>query len=663
MKKHCFLLLIFVVLQFVTLNAQDKFKLGTVSQDLLEMSVYEADTTAVAVVIYESEDVNYKWDVVHNDFERQTDYVIRIKILKQQGTDYANVSVSFRNNINPTHSERLSDLTGFTYNFENGKVVKTKLEKKYINTESVTENWSRTKFVMPQVKVGSVIEYKYSIYSPYYNNTIDYKFQSEIPVKHARFSITTPEYFVFNKETSGYENQKVSVKQHSLQYSFGNGAILRCSGEETISEVFDLPAFKDENFVWNYNDFKTGIKFELMKIVIPGSYYKDFSQTWYNVAKYLQEANNFGKEFNNKSILKSETELIKSSTDDVETKLRSVLDLVRSKVKWNEKVRLMVANDTKALKEGAGTSADINSILLNALKNTEFNAIPVVLSTRSNGRLPVTFPSIDNLNYFLVRVDVDGKVYYLDATRNHCDLNVLPTDCLVEKALALKPTGYTWEDLTKIGKNSETTNMSLYFNEDGFLSGKRKKYYYDECAYLFKNKVQNAKDEEKYIESIENNNDIKISNFKIEENRSSNYSFTESYDFVLNNVQLGENNIVMFLPMVFETMKNNPLKSETRKLPLEFNFPEDDKIVLSITIPDGYEIEEMPQSSKLSYGKNNELEFNYLLQKNFNNIQIVYRNKLNASIIPATEYKYVRDFMSGVYAKCNEMIVLKKVSE
>ncbi|MDR2841095.1 MAG: DUF3857 domain-containing protein [Paludibacter sp.] len=661
--RKTFLFLAFAVLMQTTAVAQEKFKFGTVPQNLLEMSVYEQDTTAAAVVLYEDCDIRYEWSMSYNDFERVTNYVVRIKILKAQGTDLANGSVSIYSGKTSANSERMSGLTGFTYNLENGKIVKTQLDKQYINTEVVNENWKRTKFALSAVKAGSVIEYKYSVTSPHYYNSVDYTFQRNIPVKYSRFGIIIPQYFTFNKETRGYETAKTNVQAVNLSYNLGGGSILSCSGEETVSEMSNLPALKDENYVWNYNDFKSGIKLELQKVYVPGSIYKDYSQTWSNVATWLREADSFGRQFNNRFTLKNEAEAIKNSSDEVETKLRAALDLVRSKVKWNEKSRLLIDNATKALNDGSGSSAEINMILLNTLKNAGFSAIPVAMSTRSSGRLPFTYPSIDDLNYFVVRVDVDSKIYYMDATQNYCDLNVIPLECLVEKALVLQPETYTWQDLTQIGRNAETTNMQLAFNDAGFLAGKRLKTYYGECAYLFKRNFEKAKNEEKFIENTESNNNITLSDFTTEEKRNANYSYTEIYDFTTTNVQLGDNEIVMFLPMIFETMRSNPFKAETRKLPVEFNFPEDDKINVTIKIPSGYVVDELPQSSKITYGERNEIEFTYLLQTDGNTIQILYRNKLTDSIIPAARYTDLRDFMSKVYAKCNEMIVLKKVKE
>jgi hypothetical protein len=45
-------------------------------------------------------------------------------------------------------------------------------------------------------------------------------------------------------------------------------------------------------------------------------------------------------------------------------------------------------------------------------------------------------------------------------------------------------------------------------------------------------------------------------------------------------------------------MKTNAFKSETRILPIEFAFPYEQRIGVTITLPDDYEVEELPASER-----------------------------------------------------------------
>ncbi len=656
MKNFIVLMLLLCVAQFSP--AQEKQKFGDISPEILQMTSYEKDTTASAVVLYEYCDVYYQLNPITVDFEIVTEYTVRIKILTQEGTGYANQNIHFYKGSTRAGSEDISGLTGFTYNLEGGKVVKEKLSKDYIFTEDITEHRKRLKFSMPAVKVGSVIEYKYKQTSPFYYDPENYKFQRSIPVQYSYFAIKIPEYFSFNRETRGYEPIKVNIKKVNQTFTF-KAQLLSCTVEEISAEARDLPALKDESFVWNYYDFMSGITFELRKIEIPGQVYKNYSQTWNDIVKQLDESDAFGKQMNNKNLFKDElTSVLAGKTEDIE-KIRVILDMVRNKVKWNDKATLGAENVKKALKDGVGSSGEINALLICALRDAGFNANPVAMSLRSRGRIPMTYPSIDNLNYFIVCVTSGESKYYLDATLRYTDINVIPIDCMVDKALSTQSGRFEWVDLTNIVKNASICNIIASFNEEGTLSGNIFQIYGGESAFLFKKKYDAAKDQSDYIEKEETHSDIKISNYSFEEKREKSYSFLEKYDFTKNDIQLAENEIISINPLLFAAMKTNSFKQETRKLPVEFSYPYETRVNLNLNIPEGYIVDEMPESVKYTY-EDNLASFSYLVRQTDNTLQLTYRFNLNTCIVPAANYEHLRDFWSKMFAKNNEFITLKK---
>ena len=638
------------------MHAQNKFKFGDVPQELLKMTVYDQDSAASAFVVYENKDVYYNWNAGYSDFELVSDYTVRIKILTADGVEQANGSIPFYKGRNSASSETVNGLTGWTYNWDDGKVVKEKLSKEYVFTEDLTENFKRLKFALPAVKAGSVIEYKYSLNSPFYHDPENFRFQRSIPVKYSKFTIAIPEYFQFNRETKGYEPIKTNIKPANMNFHI-QGQVLNCSGEEITAEVFNLPALKDENFVWNYNDFMTGISFELRQVVITGLYYKDYAQSWDKVVAGLMDYENFGGKLKNKGLLKEELAALKTSEGGDEEKLRAILDLVRSKVKWNENNTLYINNPSKALKEGVGSSGEVNALLFNALKNAGYEAGVVVMSLRSNGRIPLTYPSRDNFNYFIVQVKSGEKLYYLDATRSYCDLNVIPVDCLVDKALCIYDKNFNWVDLTKTGNNSSRITLFVSLNEEGIWNGKKLNLRTGESIFSFKQMYEKAKDEAEHIRNMETSNDISITDYKIEEKRT---SLTESYNFTSNASRSEGEKLLTVPPLLFETLRRNPFKQEERKLPVEFNYPEDERITVIFTIPEGYVLDEAPKSERFTYGDDNSIEFSYLVQAAPSNVQIAYRFKLNTCIVPANHYADLRNFFSKVYAKCQEVLVFKK---
>ena len=81
-----------------------------------------------------------------------------------------------------------------TYNLENGSIVKTKLNSEGSFKKNVNEYWNEASITLPNVKVGSVIEFKYVLKTENIVKFPVFNFQDKIPVNYAEY---TTEYSLF----------------------------------------------------------------------------------------------------------------------------------------------------------------------------------------------------------------------------------------------------------------------------------------------------------------------------------------------------------------------------------------------------------------------------------------------------------------------------------
>lgn len=63
------------------------------------------------------------------------------------------------------------------------------------------------------------------------------------------------------------------------------------------------------------------------------------------------------------------------------------------------------------------------------LRYEDINADPVLLSTRSHGNTYSMYPILSQYNYVVARADIDGKIYYLDASEPRLGFGRLPLRC------------------------------------------------------------------------------------------------------------------------------------------------------------------------------------------------------------------------------------------
>jgi hypothetical protein len=114
-----------------------------------------------------------------------------------------------------------------------------------------------------------------------------------------------------------------------------------------------------------------------------------------------------------------------------------------------------------------------------------------------------------------------------------------------------------------------------------------------------------------------------------------------------------------FNPMLAEGRKENPFKAATRSYPVEMDNAMDETYTLTMDIPNGYVVDELPKSARVSYNTD-EGFFEYLIQADADRIQFRTRVKLKKANFTQEDYEPLREFFAYVVKKQNEQIVFKK---
>lgn len=241
-------------------------RMGKPTDEELNMTVYEPDSAANAVVLYSHTDVRLEYTSI--GFQLKYRYKKRIKVLNSNGTDYANVSIPFYSVKSNTYAEDISKPQAASYNLEDGKVVCTKMKKDAVFEEQLNKYYRQLKFTVPQVKEGSIIEYEYTISSNIFYNIREWRAQEEIPVPRTEYEITTPEYFDFNVEQHGAEPIIAKRNTESMTLMLGNGRSISCNAETYTFEGNKMSALHEDEYVWCADNFCTQVNFELKGIQI-----------------------------------------------------------------------------------------------------------------------------------------------------------------------------------------------------------------------------------------------------------------------------------------------------------------------------------------------------------------------------------------------------------
>lgn len=660
MKK--IILLSIVALLSTFSYAQDfSLKYGKITDYELNMKTYTPDTAAAAVILYMDGYTYY--DFIGDRFKVITEVSRKIKVLKQEGAEYASITIPYFYQSG-MFKDDISGLDAVVYNVENGKTVKSKLEKKYIFEEKINDNFYRMKVSIPNAKVGSVIEYKYRISSDRYYDIPNQQMQFEIPVVTSKYEVRIPEYFIYNIETKGYERMDVSERAGSQTFTIntrGEIQSVSCSTREITYKMNQVPALKDEAYVWNIRDFRSAIIFELNGTRFPMSMYKSYATTWNDIEKNLKDNTDFLSNMNKSNPYKDDLKTLLASNTTDQEKIETIFTYVKNKVKWNDEYAFFKNAPGEAIKKGAGNNAQINSILMRALKDAGFNAYPVLMSQRSSGRLSFVHPSLDGLSTYIVGIDAtdnsDTK-YFLDGSSNYGGVNVLPVDLLVDRAYSMSPKATEkWVDLTRLNKNREVYIIKGVLNNDGKMTASADRILTNSEAYYFRKDYSQKKDSATYIQNLETKHDIKLDSMKLQGLNPLENSLTQHLVFAKEYDIAGE--FLYINPLIFPHLTENRFTSSDRKLPVEFAYPYTYQYTGRIKIPDNYTVVELPKPTKMILNEE-QAKCLYKVDQANGEILISYKFDLNQIIFPNTEYPAIRDFWGQMATKNTEMIVLKK---
>lgn len=635
--------------------AQD-YKFGKVSKAELEEKFYPLDSTVNAAYLYRKRRTYFNYND-NEGFQVITEVQERIKIYNKEGVDEGNISIGYYKPDSGS-KESVVGIKGYTFNLKNGKVVKEKLAKKQIFQEQRSKFTSVKKLAMPSVGEGSVIEISYKRILPFWSIR-ELQFQFNIPIKKLECAVTIPEYFVFNKKAKGYYFPKMT--ETKVNGSIGSGSnVLAYINTQYAFDGVNVPAVKDDEvYVVNINNYRGGMKFELVATRFPNSAYKNYATNWEDVCKQINESSYFGDELKKSNYYQDDlTTILASASTDLE-KTGAIYNHVKSKVKWNEDSSKYTDKGVKkAYKEGVGNSAEINLILISMLRSAGLNANPVLVSTKSNG-VPF-FPTLNGFDYVIAMVEFpEGGYVLLDGTEPYAKPNILPVMALNWNGRKVTKDGKSsWVNLVPSQLSTENHIMSMKISDDGEVEGNMRSTYNNYVALGFRKKASRLSEDE-LIAELEEDYAVETEGFKIDNQNDLGKPVVRSFKFFGEDFVEGVNDKLYLNPMLFLATTKNPFKAEKRTFPVEYVIPWQDKHRITLDLPEGYTIESLPE--KLSIGLPDNLgSFRFLIQQQGNKVTVLSILRMNSAVITPEYYGDLKEFYNKLVAKQSEKIVLVK---
>lgn len=667
MKKILIITTFFIL--GMQINFAQKRELGAVTVEELKETVHPKDSSAVAAVLFEKGKTYFEYSQ-EDGFFVITEVQAKIKIYKKEGYDYANKSVRFY--VGNATKEIVSFSKAVSYNLVNGQIEKTKLKSEGEFTENINKFWSRKKITMPNVKEGTIIEFKYEIKTPFISTFPEWSFQNDIPVNYSEYQTLIPEYYGYNvyrkgslqpAETKNFLNKTIQLGEENLSQRANRPReynTLTYTVQQVIYKLENIPALKEEAFVNNIDNYRASIYHELASKRLPQSVAEFYSATWEDVTKKIYDNDDFGTQLTKTNYFEEDVNALVKDLGTREEKIAALLNFVQNRMTWNQFSGLYCDGGVKkAYQDKTGNAAEINLMLVAMLRHIGLDANPVLVSTRSNG-IPL-FPSRSAFNFVIASVASENGVTLMDATSKISRPNVLPLYDLNWFGRLVKKDGTSeMLDLMPKALSDDIINMLVTIDSEGVVTGKVKEQYFDYAALSYRDKYLGLT-KESYLENLEKRHQgLEVSEFELTNDKILSEPVIEKYAIKNSNLVEKIGDKLYFEPLLYFTQAENPFKQENREYPVDFSFPFKDKYMVNITIPEGYQIESLPKSAAFSMA-NNYGAYSMNLSSTDKNIQVVVSFTVNTSIIPSEDYETLKEFFKVLIEKQNEKIVLKKV--
>ncbi|OAB81826.1 DUF3857 domain-containing protein [Cochleicola gelatinilyticus] len=553
--------------------------------------------------------------------------------------------------------ETIESIEAVTHN----QNIKNYVKASAIYTQNYNENFDLVRFAFPDVKDGSVIEYKYSIRSPFTRRFDNWKFQHELPTLYSEFTSKIPGNFEFRKILRA--NRPLDIHETKVEKkSFHiRGYTSASQGIETFA-MKNVPAFKEEKYMLSKENYLMGIEFELKEMMGFDGVKSNYLRSWEDVDAEFKKERDSGKQLRKSGYFEKNipTEIL-SIHDDLE-RAKAIYTFIQNTIKWNGEWHVFDDVRVKdAFKDKTGNNSEINLALINALNAANLDAKLVLIASRDYGIPTEDYPVLSDFNHSIAQVTIATKTYLLDAIDPLTPFGVLPFNDLNMRGRVMDfKKGSYWTPLTPHKKNVLYVNAKLKANNDGSFQGALNESYLGYLGTEKRREISNSSTTQniKNIEMV--NSNWELSEFNIDNVKQLDLPLKLDYSVTLETDIVGEK--VYLSPYFFDLyIKENPFKLKERTYPVDLGYPIINTYLISLDLGTTYKLEKLPENKAIQLSDGAGVA-TVVYNQMGSVVNIRFNFKLKEYQFDPSDYESLKKLFQNVIDIQNkDIIVLKKV--
>jgi hypothetical protein len=613
-----------------------------VTAEDLQMKREPKAPTASAIYLYRQ---------VDRDDENSTETIYsRIKILTDEGRKYANVEIPYLKGSNSIRAleARVIRTDGSIVEFDG-----TVYEKPLVKARGV--KMMSKSFTLPNVEVGSIVEYRYRRTMPYgwaFNSR--WLLSDELFTRRAVFSLRPERTFLlrWSWPLGLPPDTKPPAKERGL---------IRL-------ETRDVPAFVTEEFMPPEDVMKFRVEFvyegEDSDQVDEAAYWKAFGKRSHSEVQRFIKADR---------ALAQEVARLVQPGDSSETKARKLYARAQQirnlsferQVTEQEAEREKLAENRDAedvLKHGYAHADHVTWFFYGLLRAAKLDASLVLVSTRDDKFFDPRQMNSYDLNTCVVLVNLGDNPVYLDPGVPFMPFAFLPWSETAVKGLRLGPDGGQWVNTTVPGavQSRVERKVTLKLSPTGTLEGKATVTYSGlEASWRrVSERNEDATDRRKFLEQdleagIPTGIDVTLTNTP--DWTGSETPLVAEFDLRVPGWAAAAGTRSLMPVGLFGGAEKHMFEHSARVHPLYFTFPYQHKDEVAIELPPGWQVTSVPKTRAVDIQI---AAYNSSVQSAGGTLTLKRELALHTIFVQQKFYGDMRDFYQAVRAGDEDQIVI-----
>jgi len=578
-----------------TYDLPKKVTFGDIPDSLLSSDFYAEYPDAPFYYAHKGVTINI--NEKNQSIVAELSYVVRIKILTEEGQQGAEVGIPYYFDQNIEH---ISNIRGITYNQDGSK---TALDTANIVTVNLNNRYNVKRFLMPDARPGAVLEYAYTIERRFIEELPDFQLSHPVPTAFAQVTLNNPKFLRYEVVSDGIE-QKVKYQQNFISIDSVKKIFTIKQPEPMLQEVWaveNVPPILRNEMAGSYNEQSARLKFQLSEFGRPR---QPLEISWDYVVASMRRRLNPWENLVQYPKLDSLGKEIASEFDNKVAAQDSIFRYLNSAMRFNESNGSFTDNDLYKVLDGEFSSrAAINLTLLGLLRGAGIDAWPLFLSSRNFGEINRDFPSIFQFNTLLIYSEIDGTPYFMDASYSHGSIGLIPTESYNESGLVFKKEGFKWVEINP-EKSKFYINLDIDADIDprGTLAGVVKAVNEGYTAREVRKMYEQGMEVEEIVKQaffdIYNNAEIRNAEITIDPSTG---TVTMQGEFIISEYAITFQSGIEYRPLISGFLLDNPLDESSQNMTVRLDAPEFLMLNYNIEYPSGYFLKQVSQDRKIIF--------------------------------------------------------------